>query len=297
MLQLGRVVEMDSNAGAALGRTHRIGNLVKQILVHGFLIFASVLMLLPFVWMVLSALKLPFEIAARPVVWLPEVPQWSNFTRAWEMLDFGRLMLNSVIVTVLTSAGVIMISSLTGYALAKLDFPGKNVLFVVVLSLMMVPFFMLMVPVYVIINKLGWVNSLAGVIVPEIAPGFGIFLMRQFMMGLPDELLDAARIDGASEFRIFWQIAMPLSRAGLTALGVFACIYHWDNFLWPSLILISPETMTIPIGLHRLYQPNLFSMYNVFMAGSTLAILPMLIFFFIAQRHFIEGIAMTGIKE
>jgi multiple sugar transport system permease protein len=257
---------------------------------------AGIIMVFPFVWMVLSSLKVPTEIAARPLVWFPAVPQWSNYLEAWKILDFGTLFLNSVLVTTITSGGVMLISSMLGYALAKLPFPGSQAVFYLILALMMIPFFMMMVPMYVIVHRLGWINSFAGVIVPEIAPAFGIFLMRQFMLGVPDDLLDAARIDGAGEFRVFWQVAMPLSKSGLSALAIFAFIYHWDNFLWPSLILIDATKQTIPVGLNRFWDPNLFGYYNIFLAGSVLAILPMLIFFLFAQRRFIEGIAVTGLK-
>lgn len=253
-------------------------------------------MLMPLVWLVLSSLKLPGEITARPIVWLPKSPQWSNYTRAWQLLNFGRLLINSTTVTLLTSLGVLATSSLTGYGLAKLEFPGRNLIFYFILSLMMIPFFMLMVPMYVIIKNLGWINSFAGVIVPEMTTPFGIFLMRQFMLAIPDDLLDAARIEGAGEWRIFWQIALPLSHSGLTALGIFALIYHWDNFLWPLLVLSHPDKMTIPVGLNRLWNPNGFADYNLFMAGATLAVLPIVIVFLLAQRRFIEGIALTGIK-
>lgn len=279
-----------------MGVARRPIQLVPQIAVYLALIAAGVIMIMPLVWLILSSLKVSGEITTRPIVWFPKVPQWSNYAEAWRSLNFGRLFFNSTLVTLLTSLGVLATSSLTGYGLAKLKFPGRDQLFYLIISLMMVPFFMLMVPTYVIIKQFGWINSFAGVIVPEMTTPFGIFLMRQFMLSIPDDLLDAARIDGAGEWRIFWQIALPLCRSSLSALGIFALIYHWDNFLWPLLVLSHPEKMTIPIGLNRLWNPNSFPEYNLFMAGATLAVLPIVIVFLFAQRRFIEGIAMTGIK-
>lgn len=253
-------------------------------------------MLAPFAWMLLSSFKTPGEIMAVPLKWFPAQVNGENYQRAWETLELGRLLWNSVLVTGGAVLGVLAISSLTGYALAKLPFPGRSVVFYVILSLMMVPFFMLMIPLFVIVKNLGLVDTYWGVLLPEIAPAFGMFVMRQFMMGVPDELLDAARIDGAGEWTIFWRVALPLVKPGLVALAIFSLTYHWDNFLWPMLVLTSPEKWTLPVGLNQLWDPVKIETYGMFMAGTTVSVLPMIVAFLVAQRQFVEGVARIGIK-
>jgi multiple sugar transport system permease protein len=254
-------------------------------------------MITPFLWMINASLMTSSEITQQPPVWRPATPQTQNFTDLLEILPFDRLYFNSLLVTGGKVLGVLFTSSIAGFAFAKYDFPGKNVLFYLILATMMIPFFITLIPVFYIVRQLGWINRFQGVIIPGIFSAYGIFLMRQFIIGIPDELLDAARIDGASEPRIYWRIILPLVTPALATLGTFTFIGAWNEFLWPLLVINDREMMTIPLGLNtlRLFaaeQRNL----NLLMAGTALSVVPTLIIFVFLQRYFIRGIALTGLK-
>ena len=264
---------------------------------YAVLVVGAVLMLLPFEWMVVASLMAPNEIMARPLVWLPASLQFQNYARLAEAIPLGRMYLNSLIVTTAITVGILVSSSLAGYGFAKFEFPGRDVLFLLVLATIMIPFFVFLIPVFYLVSQLDWVDTYQGLIVPHIVTAFGIFLMRQYMLSLPDELLDAARIDGASEFAIYWRIVLPLVGPALGALAILAFVYQWNAFLWPLVIIRSGDLATIPIGLNslRVYasQPEVI---NLQMAGATAAIIPVLAVFAVFQRWFVQGIAMTGLK-
>jgi multiple sugar transport system permease protein len=264
---------------------------------YAVLVLGAVLMLLPFEWMVVASLMAPNEIMARPLVWLPAVLQFHNYARLAEAIPLGRMYLNSLIVTTAITLGILVSSSLAGYGFAKFQFPGRDILFLMVLATIMIPFFVYLIPVFYVVSQLGWVDTYQGLIVPNIVTAFGIFLMRQYMLSLPDELLDASRIDGASEFAIYWRIVLPLVGPALGALAILAFVYQWNAFLWPLVIIRSGDLATIPIGLNslRVYasQPEVI---NLQMAGATVAIIPVLAVFAIFQRWFVQGIALTGLK-
>ena len=268
-----------------------------SFLKYTVLIVGALLMLLPFDWMVVASLMAPSEIMARPLVWLPAVPHLENYARLAEAIPLGRMYLNSMIVTTAVTLGILLSSSLAGYGFAKFQFPGREVLFLLVLATIMIPFFVFLIPVFYIVSQLDWVDTYQGLILPNLVTAFGIFLMRQYMLSLPDELLDAARIDGASEFAIYWRIVLPLVGPALGALAILAFVYHWNAFLWPLVIIRSGDLATIPIGLNslRVYasQPEVI---NLQMAGATVAIVPVLVVFAVLQRWFVQGIALTGLK-
>ena len=276
--------------------SHRQQSLASA-LKYAVLIVGAVLMLLPFEWMVVASLMAPNEIMARPLVWLPAIPQLQNYARLAQAIPLGRMYLNSLIVTTAITLGILLSSSLAGYGFAKFQFPGRDVLFLLVLATLMIPFFVFLIPVFYVVSQLDWVDTYQGLIVPHIVTAFGIFLMRQYMLSLPDELLDAARIDGASEFAIYWRIVLPLVGPALGALAILAFVYHWNAFLWPLVIIRSGDLATIPIGLNslRVYasQPEVI---NLQMAGATVAIIPVLVVFAVFQRWFVQGIALTGLK-
>ncbi len=190
-----------------------------------------------------------------------------------------------------------MTSSLAGYGFAKFQFPGRDVLFLIVLATMMIPFFVVLIPIFYMVSKFGWVDSYPGLIVPNIATAFGIFLMRQYMLSLPDEVLDAARVDGASEFEIYWRIVLPLSTPVIGALGILAFVFQWNNFLWPLVVARTDTMWTVPVGLNslRVYASSA-QVINMQMAGATLGIIPLVIVFLALQRYFVRGIALTGMK-
>jgi len=271
----------------------RLGTVLK----YAILIFGAILMVFPFAWMIDASLMTSSEIQRRPPTLYPAEIQWRNFTDLLDVLPFGRLYLNSLFVTIATVIGVLFTSSLAGFAFAKYQFPGREVLFYIILATMMIPFFVTLIPVFYIVRQLGWINTYQGLIFPSITSAYGIFLMRQFIFSVPDELLDAARIDGAPEPMIYWRIIIPLTRPALATLGTFTFIGSWNAFLWPLLVINSRDLYTVPLGLNTLRifaseQRNL----NLLMSGTVLSVVPTLILFIFLQRYFIQGITLTGLK-
>jgi multiple sugar transport system permease protein len=270
------------------------GGQLRQMVLHIIVLFFAVISVAPFIWMIFGSFKTYKELVSSTAL-LPHVWTVNNYVEIITRVNFLTAMRNSVISAVSTTLSVMLTSSLCGYVFAKYRFPGKEILFTILLSTLMVPFSVVLVPLYIFISDLGLSDKLAGIIVPGLWSTFGIFLMRQFMEGIPLELLDAARIDGASEVRIFAQIVLPLATAPLAALGILTFLGNWDSFLWPSLILNSPDQKTIPLvlnGLRSLY----WTRYDMWLAGSMLTIVPVMIIYLLASKQFIRGIAMTGIK-
>jgi multiple sugar transport system permease protein len=267
----------------------------KTILIHLILILGSIAMVFPFIWMLLTSLKTYAESIHVPPVLFPKNFQWTNYKAVFTLLPFFKFMFNTFIVTVIRTAGQLFLCSLAAYAFARIEFPGRNILFLIALSVLMVPGQVFLLPQYMIMVKLGWLNTLQAVIVPGLFSAFGTFLLRQFFMGLPKELEEAARLDGCNHFQIYWRIMLPLAKPGLIALGIFTTLWSWNELMWPMIVNSSPDSMTLSVGLSSL-QGQYLTNYPVLMAGSFLAILPMLILFMILQKQFIEGIAITGGK-
>lgn len=269
----------------------------KPVAIYGVLALGAFVMLLPFAWMLSSSLMSTQEAIARPLTWIPSALRFENYEALSDAIPLGRMYLNSIIVTTLTTLGILLTSSLAGYGFAKFQFAGRDFLFLLVLATMMIPFFVVLLPIFYMVSQLGWINTYQGLIVPNIVTGFGIFLMRQYMLSLPDEVLDAARIDGASEFEIYWRIALPLSTPVIGALGILAFVYQWNNFLWPLVVARSSDMWTVPVGLNslRVYASSA-EVINLQMAGAALAIVPVMIVFLLLQRYFVQGIALTGMK-
>lgn len=270
-----------------------LGNFLK----YGVLIFLSLWMLLPFYWMISASLMTSQEIIQMPPPLLPAEPQWGNYGRVTEVADLGQAYLNSLLVTGLTVLGILFTSSLAGFAFAKYQFPARDLLFAMILATMMIPFFVILIPVFYVVRVFGWTDSYAGLIMPGLVSAYGIFMMRQFILSLPDELLDAARIDGANEFRIYWQIVLPLTGPALATLAVFNIISVWNSFLWPLLVAQSSELYTVPLALNNLRTFGMESqVLNLQMAGTVASVIPTLIVFVFLQRYFTQGIALTGLK-
>jgi multiple sugar transport system permease protein len=267
----------------------------KTFLIHFILIVGSVAMVLPFIWMILTSLKTYAESIHAPPVIIPKDFQWGNYKEVFGLLPFFKFMFNTLIVTVARTAGQLFLCSLAAYAFARIEFPGRNIMFMLALSVLMVPGQVFLLPQYMIMVKLGWLNTLQAVIVPGIFSAFGTFLLRQFFMGLPKELEEAARLDGCNHFQIYWKIMLPLAKPGLVALGIFTTLWSWNELMWPMIVNSSSESMTLSVGLSSL-QGQYLTNYPILMAGSFLAILPMLILFITLQKQFIEGIAVTGGK-
>ncbi len=265
-------------------------------LISGLLVLGMVVMAGPFVWMVLSSFKTQAEIAALAPTFLPENPTTQNYVDLFEQLDFLRYFWNSTMIAVIVTIANIVFTAAAGYALAKIDFRGRAVVFGIVLATLMVPSSVTLVPLYILMAKLSLLNTFAGVILPLAAGPFGVFLMRQFMKQIPDELIEAAQVDGASHLRIFVQIAMPLSVAPAAVLGIFTFLGTWNAFLWPLIVLTDQDKYTLPIALALAAIGENSTDYGLLMAGSVAIILPVVVVFLFFQRRFIESIAMTGIK-
>ena len=263
-----------------------------------FIILAvlALMIVFPFIWMLFTSLKPESEIAVFPPQLLPKTWTLENYADVWTRIPFARLFLNSIAFAGGVTVISLLLDSMSAYALARLDFPGRTVVFYVVLIALMLPFQVMFVPLSVTVHDLHLLNSYGGLIIPRVTIAFGIFMLRQFFLTIPKELDEAARIDGCNEFSIYWRIILPLSGPALATLAVFHFMYNWNDFLWPLLITSSLEMRTLPAGL-ALFVGSHVVEYGVVMAGAILALLPLLIAFLFAQRYFIQGIAMTGIKD
>ena len=255
-----------------------------------------VLLVGPFIWMVLGSIKTTGELRQVPPTWLPQNPTLSNYTELLDRLNFARFFLNSTIVAAAVTAGNVIFCSMLGYALAKLSFPGKRILFGVVLGTLMVPFIVTFMPLFVLVANMGLVNTHAGLILPSLVGAFGVFLMRQFIGGIPDELLDAARVDGAGEHYIFWRIVMPLCGPAIATLTILTFLGSWNSFLWPLVVANTEDMYTLPVAIALFATGQQETNIALLMAGSVVVIVPVLIVFIALQRYFTQGIAMTGIK-
>lgn len=280
-----------------------------KLLIYVLLIVGSIIFVAPFAWMFASSLQDVSDMFEWPPNWIPQNPSFDNYIAFFEQERIGRYFFNSAYVALSVTALQLFTSSLAAYAFAKRQFPGRDLLFLITLGTLMIPGQVTLIPNYVILKHIpffggndalgtggiGWLDSYWGLIAPQAASAFGIFLMRQYMTSIPNDLLDAARVDGGSEFRIFWQIVLPLCRPALAALGIFTFTYQWDDFFWPLIIVTSEELRTLPLGL-ALFVVRNRTVWDLLMAGSVIATVPVLIVFLLFQRHFIRGIAVTGMK-
>jgi multiple sugar transport system permease protein len=269
---------------------------VAKIVLYLVLIAGLLVVVGPFLWMALASLKPEAEIRAIPPTWWPHTFTLGNFRELFSRLDFPTYFLNSTIVAALTTAGNLLFCSLLGYALAKLKFPGRKAMFLVVLGMLMVPGMVTFVPQFVLVSNLGLANSYAGLVLPFLAGPFGVFLMRQFLLSIPDDLIEAARVDGAGEWRIFWRIVLPLCRPALATLGILTFLASWNNFLWPLVIATTEDKYTLPVALALYSVGQNRTDLGLLLAGAVVVVLPVLIVFLLLQRHFLRGIATTGLK-
>ena len=277
-------------------RLRRIG-LAEAVLLF-LIIFAAVVAAFPLAWMVLTSLKTPQETMQVPPVWLPGSPSLNAYAEVSDVIGAGRSFLNSAIIATVTTAGILVTSLMAGFAFAKYQFRGSALIFGLMIATMFLPPIVTLIPLYRMVGYLGLDGGLAGVIVPNLANAFGIFLMRQFIRGVPDELIDAARIDGASELRILFGIVAPSIVPAIAALALFAFVYHWNSYLWPLTVLQgNSDEFPIVISLSRLLSYNRGAMNTgLVMAGATLAVLPPLVLFVFLQRFFVDSIVASGIK-
>jgi multiple sugar transport system permease protein len=263
---------------------------------HLVLIVGLIVMVTPFVWMLLGSFKTTGELRQTPPTWIPEDPTLDNYRDLFDRLNFPRFFFNSTLVATTVTVGNLLFASMAGYALAKLSFPGKRVLFVLVLSTLMIPGVVLFMPQFVLISNLGLANTHAALILPFLAGAFGVFLMRQYMVGIPDELLDAARVDGAGEYTIFFRVVLPLCGPALATLAVLTFVSTWNSFLWPLVAATTEDMYTLPVALALFATGQQESNLALQLAGATVVVLPMIILFFVMQRYVIQGVARTGIK-
>jgi multiple sugar transport system permease protein len=286
-----------------------IRRLLKPTFLHLVLAAGALTTIVPFLWMISTSLKPEPEIFRFPPVWIPSAWQWDNYAKAMTAAPFGRYFLNTVIYAVGITASNLLFCSMAAYAFARLRFPGRNLLFILVLGTMMIPAQVTMVPVFIMLKRWpllggndllgagghGLLNTYTGLVLPGAVGAFGIFLLRQFFMTLPRELEDAARIDGCSEAGIYWRIILPLSKPAMATLGIFTFTAAWNEFLWPVLIMSKDSMKTLQVGL-QVFQTQYTTAWDLLMAGTVVVTLPVLIIFLFGQRYFTRGIALSGIK-
>lgn len=273
------------------------GDRVWRLFVWIILVLGAIAMALPFVWLVSSSLKLENEIFQVPPKWIPNPPQFQNYVDALTYKPFNIYLMNTLIIVSLNMLAIIGTASLCAYGFARIKFPGRDFWFGIVLATMMVPYFVLMIPQFVIFSRMGWIDTFLPLTVPFFFGGgaFNIFLLRQFFRTLPNELSDAARIDGCNELGIYWRIIMPLAKPALATVAIFTFLAGWNDFIGPLLYLSSPDNFTVSIGLAT-FRSVMRTRWDLLMAASTAMILPVVLLFFFAQRYFIQGIVMSGIK-
>lgn len=255
----------------------------------------SLLVLLPLVWMLSASVRTQGDLLGNAMTLWPQAFTWDNYVDVWSRIPFGRQLVNTVVFAGTISVVSVVLDSMAGYAFARFEFPGRGVLFVIVLITLMLPIQVTLIPVYQLLNDLGWINTMHGLVVPRLADAFGIFFMRQFFLGLPRDLEDAGRIDGVTEFGIWRRIMMPLAWPAVLTLGLFNLLYNWNDLLWPLVVTTDEQMRTLTAGL-ALFKGQHNAEYGLLMAGAILALLPMVVAFFLVQRRFIEGIATTGLK-
>lgn len=266
-----------------------------KLVVHLLLIMGSVVMIFPFIWMLLTALKTMTEATRVPPTFFPAVPIWSNFPKAMQTLPFDKLFLNTVVMMALRIVFALGFSSMAGYAFAKIRFPGKNLLFGIVLVQLMLPTQIFLLPQYMMVAQMGWLNTVWALVFPGIVSAFGVFFLRQFYMGLPNDLSEAACLDGCNQWQIFSKVMFPLTKTALMALAIFTAIFAWSDLMWPLIVNMSIDKMTLAAGIASIKGQH-FTDYPVIMAASFVAMLPMLALYLVFQKQFVEGIALTGTK-
>ncbi|MBX3064766.1 MAG: carbohydrate ABC transporter permease [Anaerolineae bacterium] len=272
----------------------RFGQRLVRLLIHVLLLSGGIVMIVPFLWMITTSLKAQSQVYAAPYI-IPNHFEWANYQQAWEAAPFLRYYANTLIMTAGITFGQVIFSSLAAYAFARLKFPGRDFLFLIFLATMLVPSHVTLIPSYLIIFNLGWVDTYQALIVPRLVSAFGIFVMRQFYLTLPRELDEAAMIDGASKIGVWWRIVLPLSRPALATLAIFAFLFAWNDFLWPLVVTNNPDMRTVQLGL-AMFQGKYGTQWSLLMAGTVTATIPAIIAFLIGQRQFIEGISTTGMK-
>ncbi|MCB0108330.1 MAG: carbohydrate ABC transporter permease [Caldilineaceae bacterium] len=280
---------------ASVQRRRLVRWFMGQLFLWTIILAGLIFMITPGIWMILASFKTQSEISAIPLRFFPEVWRVSNYPEAAAAMKFWAVFRNSLLITGAITVANVFTCTWGGYTFGKLRWPGRDVVFMLLLSTMMIPGFLTLIRRYVLVAKMGLLNSYGGMIIPFLTGTFGIFLTKQFMLGIPDELIDAATVDGSSAFGIYWRIILPLSKPIIAVLSIFVFDWAWDDLLWGIMILTDREMWTLPIAIAnlRIQQSN---QYELQMAGSTVAIIPVILLFLVLQRHIVQGVALSGLK-
>jgi multiple sugar transport system permease protein len=274
----------------------RIRQIVKQILIHATLLPAAFVFMLPFLWMLSTSLKPDEQLYAYPPIWIPSPIMWSNYPKTVVYIPFFLYLWNTLTIAVLATIGALISGSMVAYSLARIPWPGRNLLFIATVATLMLPFQVTLIPLFLVFKQLGWVGDLRPLIIPHFFGGaLYIFLLRQFFMTIPMELSEAARIDGANEFRIYRSVILPLAKPALATVAIFEFIARWRDYLGPLIYLSDQDLYTLSLGLH-LYSSQYGREWGLLMAASVLITLPIILLFFFLQNTFVQGITLTGIK-
>lgn len=268
----------------------------NKILIYFFLTLGAVIMILPFAWMILTSFKTISESTQVPIVIFPKTFNWNNYIEVTQVLHFETYYKNTIIVAVLRTAGTLLLASMAAYSFARIKFPGKNILFMIVLSVFMIPWQCFMIPNFVLMTKFGWTDSIQGIVMPGLFSAYGVFLLRQVFISLPNELEEAAIIDGCNQFRVYSRIMLPLAKSGMVALGTVTFLWSWNDLLWPLVVNHSDSKLTLAVGISNMVG-QFITRYPMLMAGALMACIPMIIVFIIFQDQFVDGIAFTGMKN
>ncbi len=290
------VTHESSRPYPSVTRSRNASRQLSQATVSILLFLLALLVSFPFLWMVRTSFMLPTEALRFPPIWIPQSISLENYTNALTIQPFARYILNSLLIAISVVFGQLLTASLGAYAFARLQFPGRDKLFLLYLATMMIPSQVTLVPLFVMVARVGWIDNYAALIVPGLSSAFLTFLLRQFFLSIPTELEDAARIDGAGYFRSYATIILPLSKPALASCGLLAFMGSWTSFLWPLIVIRTRELRPVPLGLAALQQEQGYTDFPQLMAGSVMAILPIMIVFILLQRYYVSGIALTGLK-
>jgi multiple sugar transport system permease protein len=277
--------------------SHRRQRVMGDVLLHALLLIGAATMILPFLWMISTSLKDFGQVFLIPPTFIPDPVKWSNYPDSFNALPFGRAYWNSFYTATLVVASQLLTCSMAGYAFARINFPFRDTIFILFLATLMIPQQVTIIPTYLIMRDLGWLDThLAIIVPPALFSAFGVFLLRQFIKSLPEELDESAVLDGANRWRIYWQIIVPLIKAPLAALGIFSFLAQWNSFFTPRIFLSTPEMFTVPLLLNQ-FRGLYVTDWTLMMAAAAIALIPMLIVYIIGQRYIIEGVALTGLKR
>jgi len=274
----------------------RANNLASAVFWYAILGFTAVLVMVPYIWMVSTSLKGPGEIFAYPPTWIPQAWRFQNYADAWNAAPFARYFFNSTFVALAVTVGQLVTCSLAAFAFARMEFWGQDVMFALFLSTTMISTQVTMVPSYLVLKTLHWLDTYQALIVPFLASAFGIFMMRQYFMTVPRELEDAAELDGCGRLRFLWRILLPLAKPVVAAQALFAFMANWNSYLWPLIVTTSEDMRTLQIGLRYLVNQEGDAEWGIFMAATVIVALPVVLFYLVAQKSFVKGIATTGFK-